>query len=51
MTPGLSGGGAINWVSETGFEPAGLPYRYEAGTPSMSGAVSLLAAIEYIEGL
>ena len=51
MTPGLSGGGAINWVSETGFEPAGLPYRYEAGTPNMSGAVSLLTAIEYIEGL
>jgi selenocysteine lyase/cysteine desulfurase len=51
LIPGTSGGGAINSVTEHGFEPAGLPFRFEAGTPNMSGAVSLLAAIEYLEGI
>jgi SufS family cysteine desulfurase len=51
MSPGISGGGAINSVTEEWFEPAGLPFRFEAGTPNMSGAVSLLAAVEYLEGI
>ena len=51
MSPGTSGGGAINSVTEEGFEPAGLPFRFEAGTPNMSGAVSLLAAVEYLESI
>ena len=33
MNPALCGGGAINWVSESGYEAAGLPYRFEPGTP------------------
>jgi cysteine desulfurase / selenocysteine lyase len=51
MSPGTSGGGAINRVTEEGFEPAGLPFKFEAGTPNMSGAVSLLAAVEYLESI
>lgn len=33
MNPALCGGGAINSVSESGYEAAGLPYRFEPGTP------------------
>jgi cysteine desulfurase/selenocysteine lyase len=51
LTPALSGGGAINWVTKEAFAPAGLPARFEAGTPNITGAVSLLAAIEYFESV
>lgn len=33
LIPASSGGGAINSVSESGYEPAGLPFRHEPGTP------------------
>jgi len=49
LKPVFSGGGAILSVKESGFEPAGLPYTFEPGTPHISGAVSLLKALEYIE--
>ena len=48
LTPGIGGGGAINFVREDGFEFAGMPYRHEPGTPNVVAAVSLLAAIEYL---
>lgn len=51
MIPAFGGGGAINFVHEDGYEPAGLPFRHEPGTPHISGAVSLLAALEYIESI
>lgn len=51
LLPSWGGGGAINWVSETGYEPAGLPFRYEPGTPHIVGAISLLAALDYIESI
>lgn len=51
MTPGLGGGGAINWVRRDGFAHAGLPYRYEPGTPHIVGAASMLAACEYIDSI
>ena len=51
LAPALGGGGAINWVREDAYMPAGLPYRYEPGTPHIIGAVSLLRAIEYIESI
>jgi cysteine desulfurase/selenocysteine lyase len=38
-------------VSETGYEPAGLPYRFEPGTPHIIGAASVLAAGRYIESI
>lgn len=51
MVPSIGGGGAINFVHTDGFEPAGLPFRFEPGTPNLTGAVSLLAAVEYFESI
>jgi cysteine desulfurase/selenocysteine lyase len=51
MIPAFCGGGAINHVSLDGYAPAGLPFRHEPGTPHIAGAVSLLAALEYIESI
>lgn len=51
MRPAFGGGGAINWVSQEGYEAAGLPYRHEPGTPHIQGAASLDAAIRYIESI
>lgn len=51
MIPSIGGGGAINFVSTEAFEPAGLPFRFEPGTPNLSGAVSLGAAIAYFESI
>ena len=49
--PALCWGGAINHVSTDGYEPAGLPFRHEPGTPHIAWAVSLLAALEYIDAI
>gem|GEM_PF-1131211 len=49
FNPVFSGGGAILEVNESGFQKAGLPYTFEPGTPHISGAISLLRALEYIE--
>lgn len=47
----VSGGGAINFVSEEGYEQAGIPDRWEPGTPHITGAVTLDTAISYLEQL
>lgn len=49
MQPGISWGGAIAKVTKESFIATGLPDRFEAGTPNVTGAASLLAAFEYIE--
>lgn len=36
MVPSIGGGGAINFVTREEFEPAGLPFRFEPGTPNMT---------------
>lgn len=51
MNPAFCGGGAINAVTTEWYEAAGLPFRHEPGTPHIVGAVSLLAAIEYINSI
>jgi cysteine desulfurase / selenocysteine lyase len=51
MDPAFCGGGAINSVTTDGYMPAGLPFRHEPGTPHIAGAVSLLAAIDYIDSI
>lgn len=51
MNPAFCGGGAINAVTTEWYEAAGLPFRHEPGTPHIAGAVSLLAAIEYIDSI
>jgi cysteine desulfurase / selenocysteine lyase len=45
----FGGGGAIHFVSQDGYEQAGIPDRWEPGTPHITGAVTLGAAIAYLE--
>jgi cysteine desulfurase/selenocysteine lyase len=45
----IGGWGAINSVSQDGYEQAGIPERWEPGTPHITGAVTLGAAVEYLE--
>jgi len=51
MPPWQGGGDMIRTVTfeETTYND--LPWKFEAGTPNMSGAVGLAAAIDYVEGL
>ncbi len=44
----VGGGGAINFVSETSHEQAGIPEKWEPGTPHITGAVSLHYAIQHL---
>ncbi len=49
MPPFLGGGGMIRRVTLEGFTPAELPAKFEAGTPAITEAVGLAAAIDYLE--
>lgn len=49
MNPLVFGGGAIERVTTKGFTLKASPYRYEAGTPHISGAIGLAAAIRYLQ--
>ena len=49
MPPYQSGGEMIKEVTFTGTTFNDLPYKFEAGTPNISGGIGLLAAIEFIE--
>jgi cysteine desulfurase / selenocysteine lyase len=51
MPPFLGGGSMINQVTLEGFTPAGLPEKFEAGTPPIVPAIGLAAAVEYLEGV
>lgn len=51
MKPAFCGGGAINSVTTSWYQPAGLPFRHEPGTPHIVWAVSLLAAMDYIDSI
>lgn len=51
MDPAFCWGWAINSVTIDGYEAAGLPFRHEPGTPHIAWAVSLLAALEYIDSI
>jgi cysteine desulfurase / selenocysteine lyase len=42
------GGGMIGRVSFGGTTYADLPYKYEAGTPNIAGAIGMGAALEYV---
>ena len=48
MPPFLGGGGMIGEVKKTGFTVADIPQKFEAGTPPLTQAVGLAAAIEWI---
>jgi cysteine desulfurase / selenocysteine lyase len=51
MPPWQGGGDMILTVSFEKSTFNELPYKFEAGTPNISGAVGLAAALDYIEGL
>lgn len=52
MRPYQGGGEMIETVSfEEGTSYAGLPHKFEAGTPNISGVIGLGAAIDYLNGL
>jgi cysteine desulfurase/selenocysteine lyase len=45
------GGNMIKLVTKEGFTEAGLPHRFEAGTPAIAEIVSFQPAIEFLEKL
>ncbi len=51
MPPWQGGGDMILTVSFAGSTWNDLPYRFEAGTPNIGGAVGLGAAIDYLAGV
>jgi len=51
MPPWQGGGDMILTVSFEKSTYNELPYKFEAGTPNISGAVGLAAAMDYLEGL
>jgi cysteine desulfurase/selenocysteine lyase len=51
MPPWQGGGDMILHVSFDGTTYNELPYKFEAGTPHMSGAVGLAAAIDYVDAI
>ncbi|MBT9259052.1 MAG: cysteine desulfurase [Clostridiales bacterium] len=49
MEPFLGGGemiGRVDWEGSTWRE---IPWKFEAGTPNVGGAIGLMAAVEYLE--
>ncbi|MES2885832.1 MAG: SufS family cysteine desulfurase [Pseudomonadota bacterium] len=51
MPPWHGGGDMIRTVSFEGSTWAEPPYRFEAGTPDMAGAIGMAAAIDYVEAI
>ncbi|MCC9294878.1 cysteine desulfurase [Clostridium sp. WLY-B-L2] len=51
MPPFLGGGDMIEYVTEQDATFAELPFKFEAGTQNVEGAVSLGAAIDYLNSI
>jgi cysteine desulfurase/selenocysteine lyase len=51
MPPWQGGGDMILAVSFAKTTYNGLPYKFEAGTPNISGAIGLGAAVDFFDGL
>ncbi|MEL7024529.1 MAG: SufS family cysteine desulfurase [Pseudomonadota bacterium] len=51
MPPWQGGGDMIETVSFDGTTYNELPYKFEAGTPYIAGAIGLAAAIDYLESI
>jgi cysteine desulfurase/selenocysteine lyase len=51
MPPWQGGGDMIKAVSFERSTFNDLPWKFEAGTPNISGAIGLAAAVDYVEGL
>jgi cysteine desulfurase/selenocysteine lyase len=51
LKPSKFGGGMIKEVSKESSTWNDLPYKFEAGTPNISGAIGLAKAIEFINNI
>ncbi len=51
MPPFLGGGEMIDQVSFSGTTFNTLPFKFEAGTPNIAGAVGFAAAINYVQSI
>ena len=51
MPPYQSGGEMIEVVTFDRTTYAGLPFKFEAGTPHIAGAIALGAAVDYVDAL
>lgn len=51
MPPFLGGGEMIRDVTTTGFTTNDVPWKFEAGTPPITEAIGLGAAIDYLEAV
>ena len=51
MPPWLGGGDMIRTVAFEGSTWNDVPYKFEAGTPDMAGAVGFAAALDYLRGI
>jgi len=51
MQPWHGGGDMIKTVAFSGSTWNGIPYKFEAGTPDMSGAIGFAAALDYISSI
>jgi cysteine desulfurase/selenocysteine lyase len=51
MPPYMMGGDMIEFVHDESSSWNVLPYKFEAGTPNVSGAVGLAAAVDYLDAL
>lgn len=51
MEPFLGGGEMIREVHQSGARWNDLPWKFEAGTPNIAGAIGLGAAVDYLQGI
>jgi cysteine desulfurase/selenocysteine lyase len=51
LPPFLGGGEMILDVTKVGFTPNDIPWRFEAGTPPITEAIGLGAAVGYLQGV
>ncbi|WP_440953334.1 aminotransferase class V-fold PLP-dependent enzyme [Methanococcoides sp. FTZ1] len=51
ITPAIGGGGMIDKVTFEGSTYLPPPLRFEAGTPDIAGAISIGAAIDYMQNI
>jgi cysteine desulfurase/selenocysteine lyase len=51
LEPLVLGGGVVDRVRRDGYKLKPLPYRLEPGTPHISGAIGLGAAVDFLEEL
>ncbi len=51
MPPFMGGGEMIRKVTFEGFQPNGIPHKFEAGTPAIAESVGFGAAVDYLSGI